>query len=72
MFALRTNLMKLIEKILFVILSSQIIYLLIHLQFLFQMPQAALAIQDSIFILISAFTIFILSKGNKKIYFLGL
>ncbi|SFB67531.1 hypothetical protein SAMN02745150_00074 [Brevinema andersonii] len=64
--------MKLIEKILFIILSSQIIYLLIHLQFLFQMPQAALAIQDSIFIFISALTIFILSKGNKKIYFLGL
>lgn len=64
--------MKLIKKILFVILSSQIIYLLIHLQFLFHMPQAALAVQDSIFILISAFTIFILSRGNKKNYFLGL
>lgn len=64
--------MNLIEKILFVILSSQIIYLLIHLQFVFQMPQAALAIQDSIFIFISALTIFILSRGNKKIYFLGL
>lgn len=61
-----------LKKGLFVILSSQIIYILMHLQFLLGMPQAALSLQDSIVFLIFAMISYILSNGQLKVYFIGL
>jgi len=60
------------KKLLFVLLSSQIIYLLIHLQFLLGMPQAALSVQDSIFFFVLGLISYSLSAGNIRYYLIGM
>lgn len=56
---------------LFVILSSQLLYLILHLQFLLGMPQVRLAAADSLYFLCLGVGFYILSKGNKKLYFVA-
>ncbi len=60
-----------IKPALFVLLSSQILYLLIHLQFLLGMPQAGLAVYDALYFLALGIGFYTLSKGNKKLYFIS-
>ncbi|MGL5721988.1 MAG: hypothetical protein ACRCY4_06295 [Brevinema sp.] len=59
------------KKTAFVVLSTQLLYLTIHLQFLLGMPQAGLAVVDSLFFLFVGIGLFILFKGNKFHYFLS-
>ncbi|MGL4676663.1 MAG: hypothetical protein ACRCWI_03235 [Brevinema sp.] len=59
------------KNILFVIVSSQILYLGLHLQFVFGMPQAGLTIRDSLYFLFIGVGLFLLSQGDKLLYFTG-
>ena len=65
------NYKKLLKSCLFIILSSQLLYLTIHLQFLLGMPQAGLSFDDSLFFLALGLGLYILSKGNKIQYWIG-
>lgn len=60
------------RKFLFIIISSQIIYLLIHLQFLFGIPQASLSITDSVFIFICGIISFCLANNSFKRYLISM
>ena len=65
------NSKKLFKSCLFIILSSQLLYLIIHLQFLLGMPQAGLSFDDSQYFLALGLGLYILSKGNKFQYWIG-
>ena len=65
------NYKKILKTCLFVILSSQSLYLIIHLQFLLGMPQASLSINDSLYFLAIGIGLYIISKGNKIQYWTG-
>lgn len=65
------NYKKLFKSCLFIILSSQLLYLAIHLQFLLGMPQAGLSLDDSQYFLALGTGLYILSRGNKIQYWIG-
>ena len=65
------NYKKILKSCLFIILSSQLLYLVIHLQFLLGMPQAGLSVDDSLYFLALGLGLYILSKGNKIQYWIG-
>ncbi|MGL4561453.1 MAG: hypothetical protein ACRCV0_04090, partial [Brevinema sp.] len=69
----KTTLIKIIKKymnsIFFIILSSQIFYIMIHLQFLLGIPQASLSVTDSLFMFLLGLLSYCLSNGSKKRYF---
>lgn len=60
------------KKFAFILLSSQIIYLLIHLQFLLGMPQAALSVQDSVFFFVLGIICYSLSNNKLQYYFIAM
>ena len=65
------NYTKLFKSCLFIILSSQLLYLVIHFQFLLGMPKAALSIDDSLYFLALGIGLYVLSRGNKIQYWIG-
>ena len=65
------NYKRLFNSCLFIIFSSQLLYLMIHLQFLLGMPQAGLSFDDSQYFLALGLGLYILSRGNKIQYWIG-
>ncbi|MGL5255037.1 MAG: hypothetical protein ACRC9L_08615 [Brevinema sp.] len=61
-----------VKHTIFVVLSTQLLYLAVHLQFLLGMPQAGLALVDSLFFLFVGASIYMLVNQNKIQYFLGI
>ncbi|MGL4393927.1 MAG: hypothetical protein ACRCS8_01700 [Brevinema sp.] len=70
--ALKLFAIKLLKAFLFVAISSELIYLIIHLQFLFGIPQASLSKLDVEFTLLLGIFSYLLAHGNKKRYFIVL
>ncbi len=57
-----------INSILFVFISTQLLYILLHFQYLLGMPKAAWAVNDALYFLIAGAGLFTLSLGDKTLY----